>query len=766
MVEQVEAVVVGSGFGGAVAACRLAQAGVKVAVFERGRRYGYGEFPRNWNDPLDGWLWERGQGLFDVKPISEMFVVQSAGYGGGSLIYANVHLRVPPDGFERGWPAPYSRAMLDPYYDLVAYMLDIAPIKQTAYHALPPKTVMMEEIARKLGRKDQFLYPNLAINFGDPNKRLPNKFKALQNGCSHCGECDIGCNSHAKNTLDLNYLKVAEDTQNVTVSLRTSVTKIEPDGARYRVYYRDHAAERDGVIVANAVFVCAGAVNTTELLLRCRDEHRTLPRLSTMLGQRYSGNGDYLAFAFDTHGRFEPSNGPTITTAMVYRRGDKDDRTWFIFQEGGFPKELAALIQVLNPNGGAILDLDVRARHDLARAATALAGARIGKGSDVSDRSAVFLAMGRDLANGRIDILPATNLLRIRWDVPSNLPLYGTEQRFSKDIAMALGGALGENPSWKFLHQPVSVHNLGGCVMAEHATAGVIDPGGEVFGYPNLFVLDGAALPAATGSNPSHTIAAVAERNIERFIRRYKNAPAWRCPEATLAPHIEDPMNHLTIPKDGTAPPETPSIGVQFTETMKGFLQPASREPAAIADYLAAFAAGEQARTAVQFTLTITAADIDRFLVDKNHAAVAVGEVSVAGFTSGDGVPVTAGVFNLFEPTESFYARKMLYTLPFYGNRGQPYMLTGFKDVRDHGGLDVWAATSTLYTTIRSGHDPRGPVVAAGVMHILVKDFAHQLTTFRAIGDGSAFAKADALGRFGRMFMGTLVDVFVRPRFE
>src|SRR5262245_1153349 len=142
-----DAVTIGTGFGGAVAACRLAQAGLSVAILERGRRYPMNSFPRNWSNPLDGWLWTHGQGLFDVKPIQEMLIVQGAGYGGGSLIYANVHLRAPAEVFAQGWPEGYSRAALDPYYDLVAHMLDITPISESQPKGLPQKTKRMTELA-------------------------------------------------------------------------------------------------------------------------------------------------------------------------------------------------------------------------------------------------------------------------------------------------------------------------------------------------------------------------------------------------------------------------------------------------------------------------------------------------------------------------------------------------------------------------------------------------------------------------------------------
>jgi cholesterol oxidase len=152
MQAQYDAIVIGTGFGGAVSACRLSQAGLKVGVLERGRRYPLGGFPRHWNDPLDGWLWSTKQGLFDVRPFEQMMVVQSAGYGGGSLICANVHLRAIPSVFASGWPANYSREVLDPYYDLVAYMLDIAPIT-TSPLGVPPKATLMQQAATALGRQ-------------------------------------------------------------------------------------------------------------------------------------------------------------------------------------------------------------------------------------------------------------------------------------------------------------------------------------------------------------------------------------------------------------------------------------------------------------------------------------------------------------------------------------------------------------------------------------------------------------------------------------
>jgi len=762
-----DAVVIGSGFGGSVAACRLSQAGLSVALFERGRRYdGPNAFPRNFRDVGDGWLWAHRQGLFDVKEISEMTVVQSAAYGGGSQIYANVHLRMPTDAFGRSWPRTINREALDPYYDLVAYMLDIKPITAEDSRRIPPKTWLMRDVAGHLDRAAQFCYPDLAINFGDTTHLTPNKFGVPQRGCNHCGECDIGCNQRAKNTLDMNYLPIAESSQRVDVSTRCEVVKIERAGKQYRVHVRDHAQEQTRTVVSDAVFVCGGAINSTELLLRCRDDYGTLPLLSPALGQHYSGNGDYLAFAFDTDPSrpFTPSQGPTITTAMVYDGAEVGERQWFIFQEGGYPRQIAGLLQLLNPqryklNFEQIGLLKGELSADLRQRARSASGEEAPEGVN----SAVFLAMGRDRANGRIRLLPGTQALQICWDTASNMGLYSAQERFSNDVATALKGVLGYNPFWKLLRQPVSVHNLGGCVMAEDASQGVVDEHGEVFSYPNLFVMDGACLPAATGVNPSHTIAAVAERNIERYIRRRLKQPSWQAPERARATPIVDPLSKIRIPRKGTRPPDTDTIGLTFSETMRGFL---SQGFLPAEDFAGAAAQGQQQDTRLEFELTISFPDFRAFKADRAHAGTAVGKVFAAGITPPGGASVTSGVFNLFIPTESVFTRRMLYALPFYGADGKPYLLDGFKDVRDHGSFDVWEATSTLYTVIRAGHERTDPICATGIMHILKRDFAHQMTTIRTIGTGSVRERAEALAEFGELFLGTLVDVFVRPRLE
>jgi cholesterol oxidase len=729
---------------------------MKVGVLERGRRYPMGTFPRNFTDPLDGWLWRHEQGLFDVRPINEVTVVQAAAYGGGSHIYANVHLRMPPDGFEHGWPAGYRRSTLDPYYDLVAHMLDITPIEPNQPLGLPPKTRQMQQVARQLGRTEQFIRPNLAVNFADPATAKPNKFGVEQFGCRHCGECDVGCNYQAKNTLDLNYLAVAEQL-GADVGTRCEVTRIAPRQDGYRVTFVNHAEQEIQHVQARVVALGAGAVNTTELLLRCRDQYGTLPKLSGRLGHRYSANGDFLAFGFGTRQRFEPAVGPVITSSMVFDRGEEANRRWFLFQEGGVPQQVIPLLQVFNDDR---LGARLRVQGDVL---DALRQAMRERTADVggADDVAIFLEMGRDSADGVIKLLPVTHEANISWDVTKNLPLYDTEQQLCEDVVHALGGTASYNPLWQHLRLPVAVHNLGGAVMADDSGAGVTDGDGQVFGYPNLYVFDGACLPSATGANPSHTIAAVAERNVETAIRKITGKTTWVAPERARAAPVTEPLDAVRIPPGGTRPVRTPGVGLIFTETMRGFLRHGHQPPD---DFRGAAEAGRRAGTAASFTLDVASSFLTDFIADAEHQLTAEGTVHVDGITGAHGARVGNGVVNLLVAGTGPTSRLMLYTLPFFGADGEPYLLDGYQDVRDHGSFDVWGATTTLYTYLRRGHTPSGEVLATGILHLPALTFVRQVVTARVTGTHNPLRQAQALGRFGRLFLGSLWAVFLAPR--
>lgn len=332
-----DAVVVGTGFGGAVTACRLVQAGFNVCLLERGRRYGPGDFPKYPVEDLfassDGgdaspqqftpppdfsrWLWSQDHGLYDVRDLGDGVAVQAAGYGGGSLIYANVHLRPPYSVFDE-WPKDYTGTQLAEYFDLAAYMLGANPIPQRL-----AKTLQLQRAAEP--HPGSFFRTPLAINFTQAGD---NRYGREQNPCDMRARCWRGCDHQAKNTLDLNYLAIAENL-GCTILTMAEVVKVRHHDGHFIVEYADRLHREPPTdesskpkqrrsVTARYVFLCAGAVNTTELLYRSK---RALGRDNTWhaaLGSRYFPNADSLAAVFDCDQPHEADYGPTITSAMLY----------------------------------------------------------------------------------------------------------------------------------------------------------------------------------------------------------------------------------------------------------------------------------------------------------------------------------------------------------------------------------------------------------------------------------------------------------------
>jgi choline dehydrogenase-like flavoprotein len=373
-----DAIVVGSGFGGAVTACRLAQAGLAVELFERGRRYALSDFPalpktgELWPEARR-WTWIGSNGLWDIRNLDGLSIAQAAGYGGGSLVYANVHLRPPTDVFDHpAWPADCrGRTGLDPYFDLVGHMLDVNPVPAEWRQA--GKTGVMAEAFRTAtnGVPDNVFFPPLAIKFPAASPALPppppppkpedelplNGHGRPQAECQRCGACDFGCRYGAKNTLDRNYLAEAEK-KGVQVHTLTEVNLVSPlAGGGYRVHYHDHLLDVDGTIDAPYVFLCGGSVNTTELLLRSIKNGLPFPAPkpdeALEAGQRYFFNADALAMIFDGKQETFASAGPVITTALIHQNPDQlprhahaTDRPWFLIEDGGYPAAMEHLFSV------------------------------------------------------------------------------------------------------------------------------------------------------------------------------------------------------------------------------------------------------------------------------------------------------------------------------------------------------------------------------------------------------------------------------------
>lgn len=812
-VEHVDAVVIGSGFGGSVAAYRLAQAGRSTVVLERGQAYPPGSFARtpyemkaNFWEPKDNLY-----GLFEVRSFRKLEAIAAAGLGGGSLIYANVLLRkderwfvhddpIPGGGYEN-WPI--SRADLDPHYDAVEAMLTPQP---SPYPHIA-KTVALHDAAASLGL--EAFAPPLAISFGggqdgpSPKQLLPTPEYGNLHGlprlsCRLCGECDIGCNDGAKNTMDHTYLSAAKfhGAHIRTLAEAVSITPLSPCGYEVRYLQRSATADETGARTAtmrrlrcDTLVLGAGALGSTELLLRNRVR---LPALGPALGTRFCGNGDLITFLMqakvDTESGgtrlIDGSYGPVITSAI--RMPDRVDgdgirgRGYYV-QEAGFPEFINWLIEASQAQRslarGAGVAWELLRRRLAGRNESNLSAEvakLVGEGR-IGSSSLPLLGMGRDVPDGVVRLRDGS--LDVDWRLSSSRRYFADLRRTMRLLGDALHADFHDNPLW-FTRRVITVHQLGGLPMGRHPAEGVVDSWGESFGHRGLYVLDGAAMPGPVGPNPALTIAAWADRAAEHILEA---TPAGRrgrpvgSPGAGVAASqglVDDGSGLLGARPVAAEKPDGPGASpvrwglpaegggaVEFTEEMKGWVTLGETDPDEGARRARALG------HALMFHLTITAAGLDDFVADAGHEGTARGYVR-SDLLGGE-LPVERGWFNLFVDDgetggrAAAPTREMRYRLWLRDASGAPLTLYGFKTVRNDPGLDIWTDTSTLRTTLLRGHvgpDDDGDVIGAGVLRIKPLDFAKQLTTFRADRE----APVRSLARFGGFFVGSLWRLY-RP---
>lgn len=791
-----DVLVVGSGFGASVAAYRLADAGKDVVVMERGRAWGPGDFARTPTE-MAGTFWDPSAGmygLFDAWTFRGLEGLVSSGLGGGSLIYANVLLRkdpawfvkdspLPGGGYEN-WPVGYDD--LEPHYEAVEQMMGATPYpyQDTA------KTAAFERAAVNIGMPA--FRPPLAVTFArpgeepEPGAELPTPAYGNVHGrrrvtCTLCAECDVGCNTGAKNSLDHTYLSAARH-HGAEIRTLHEVRGIRPDaGGGYIVSYVVHEPGATGdtststlpvhTIRANRVILGAGSFGTTYLLLRSR---AALGGLGTALGSRFSGNGDLLTFLMGCAQDGAPlpidgGRGTVITSAIRMPDGHDGDGArgrGFYIQDAGFPAFLTWLVEVAQLRAmarrGARFGwesvrnrLFTEGRSNLSASIAQLLG-----DGHLSGSSLPLLGMGRDTPDGHMSL--RRGRLAVDWTVATSRPYFARMRDTMRRIGDQLDADVSDNPLW-WLGRVITVHPVGGAPIGRHPGEGVCDAYGEVFGHPGLHVLDGAALPGPVGANPSLTIAALADRACTRMLeqpwpQRAPQAAPSRAETAVAAP----PMP--AVRADATS--------VSFTERMVGHVGLGETDPRRGA---------ERARyrgDSLEFVLTITAPDVDAFAADPLHEGTASGYVEATAL--GGRSEVERGWFHLFVDPPDRPGRRMLYRLWLRDGAGDPVTLVGHKDVADDGGLDVWGDTSTLYVRLLAGHipPPRAETPAertaaravaagdlpadtdvrgAGVLVIRPLDFAKQLTTFRTDGP----AGAAALAAFGRLFLGELWQVYL-----
>lgn len=510
-----DVIIVGSGFGGAVSALRLAEQGKRVIVLEQGRRHTRDDFTAARRD-LRKYLWlpELGlRGFFWQRVLAHVGIIGGAGVGGGSIVWAGVLLEPEEEFFtDPAWPESPTgwRAELAPHYRTAARMLG---------RAVSPFAGPMDEhlrsAAETLGAGGTYGPTPMAIYFGEEGVTVPDPFFGGEGpdrtGCRLCGACLIGCAYGSKNTLDLNYLWLAER-RGAEIRSERHVTEVAELPGGYEV--RTASGER---LRAPEVVLAGGVLGTVELLFHSR-EAGLLPRVSDRLGMGVRTNSEAITAVLADDVDTDFTRGPTISSEFYPDAKTHVTQNRYV---GGWHMrfQLGPLVDGDNP---------ARRRRRTARALLAhpLRQLRVVFARNFLRRLSVFTVMQRveneiRLVFDRSPVRPWRKVLRSRSVADKQAPSYLPQ---ANDVARAFAASVGGRPLNLLLEsiggKSITAHILGGASMGRDASDGVIDTDHQVFGHPGLYVVDGSAVPANVGVNPSLTITAMAERFAARHAAR------------------------------------------------------------------------------------------------------------------------------------------------------------------------------------------------------------------------------------------------------
>ncbi len=586
-------IVVGSGYGGGVAASRLARTGQQVTLLERGREIAPGDYPKSMSKGMGEFRVTTKQlkeplgnpdGLYDIHVGDDISVFVGRGLGGTSLINANVAIKPDARVFET-WPEPFKSTpeILNDHYDRAMKVLGSKPYPK---EKTLPKLDALEKVAK--GLDAPFVRPDINVMFKDGY----NQQGVYQAACNNCGDCVSGCNYGAKNTTLMNYLPdAANNGAKIYTNAEVRHIRKHKDGKRWVVTVRDtrpDATAADRELTAEIVILAAGTLGSTEILKRSANTESpegTLS-LSSMLGQRFTGNGDVWAFGYNANmpgpdgerlpvysvgagdrivqqgpttlenAPYKP--GPCITGMVDLRDPQRPLNEGLVIEEGVMPGALAAGYAVSIPMLGALMgdpfrfgDIDKRAM-DIKEAGETLQSdplnAEAGAYTGPVSRTIAYLVMSHDAADGELEL--SNGHITPNWPDAGLDPAIVNDAEVLKRASDAIQAEFMPMPLWQDAlgNRLIAVHPMGGCIMAEGPDTGVVnsdcqvfDPNGTV--HDGLYVCDGAVIPNGLGVNPHLTITAVAEYAIERLA----DSKGWNIGKG-VAPHPDKRDDAPQIP--------------------------------------------------------------------------------------------------------------------------------------------------------------------------------------------------------------------------
>jgi cholesterol oxidase len=517
-------VVVGSGFGGSVSALRLTEKGYKVAVLECGKRFSDDDFPKStWDMRRYFWAPRIGmRGIFRLSTFKDVAVVSGCGVGGGSLGYANT-LYVPPTDFFKDpqWSdlEDWEQA-LAPHYEEAQRMLGVV-----VHENDDPADQLLRELGEELGVGETYQKTPIGVFLGEPGKTVPDPYFGGEGpertGCTQCGRCMVGCPRGAKNTLVKNYLWFAERGGAEVLDSRT-VTDIRPLGAADGSEGYEVASERSGIlpgrgrntIRARGVIVAAGPLGTNKLLQRCR-LGGSLPRISSRLGELVRTNSEMILAVTVPEDYPDDLTRRVAISSSIY----PDPHTHIETVTYGHDGDSMSTLYTLLVGDGTRVTRPLKLLGQIVRHPVKFAKTLWPQGW--SRRTIIVLVMQTlDNAIALRPKLKRSGAVRLQTEQDPERPnptFIPVANEAAEWLAKRTGGIAQSSLTEALINVPSTAHILGGAVIGHDPEDGVVDSRQQVFGYENLLVCDGAAIPANVGVNPSLTITALAEHAMSKI---------------------------------------------------------------------------------------------------------------------------------------------------------------------------------------------------------------------------------------------------------
>ncbi|MEY4631991.1 MAG: hypothetical protein RIQ81_2111 [Pseudomonadota bacterium] len=525
--------IVGSGFGGSVAALRLSEKGYRVIVLEQGKWFDDRDFART-NRDLRRYLWAPLLKCFGIQNMTffrNILVLSGTGVGGGSLVYANTLLEPGQTFYRTGsWAGIRDwQGELAPHYAEARRMLGVATNPR-----LGEQDHVLAEVARDMGKGDTFRPAQVGVYFAAPGqegKEVPDPYFGGEGpprrGCIYCGGCMVGCRHGAKNTLVKNYLWFAMR-KGAEILAERKVVDVRPLGkdSATKEGYALHTVrstawwrkDPQAIIAKNVVFA-AGVLGTVDLLLRCKHQTGSLARISDRLGWNVRSNSEALVGVARDDARERPDYAPGVAITSIFHPDEDTHIEPVVYNRGS---DLMRLLAAPMVDGGSPFIRAVKAI--LVMATSPIQLAKLYFSWTWAENSVILLVMqtidnrmrlrlSRSLGSGfrrAMTTAPQAGVL----PVPAYIPV---ANQVARAYALKLGGAPQSAINEVMLNIPTTAHILGGCSIARDPSEGVVDDHHRIFGYQGLYVCDGSVIPANLGVNPSLTITAMTELAMSRI---------------------------------------------------------------------------------------------------------------------------------------------------------------------------------------------------------------------------------------------------------